>query len=133
MELKITLGDGKKVSTQIAGHVITTDQPSKYGGDDSAPSPYDLFLASIATCAGFFVQSYCNNKGIDSTGIDLTMTTRQDPKTKKVIGFVTTIHLPPSVPAEAHAALRRAAAQCTVKKTIMGQPEFIVETAVRNQ
>ena len=133
MELKITFGDGKKVSTQIGEHVITTDQPTKYGGVDSAPAPYDLFLASIATCAGFFVKSYCDNKGIDAAGIDLTMTTRQDPKTKKVTGFVTTIHLPPSVPAEAHAALRRAAAQCAVKKTIMAQPEFIVETEVRDR
>ena len=65
MELKITFGDGKKVSTQIGEHVITTDQPTKYGGVDSAPAPYDLFLASIATCAGFFVKSYCDNKGIE--------------------------------------------------------------------
>jgi ribosomal protein S12 methylthiotransferase accessory factor len=132
MELKVTLEQGKKVSTRVGEHVITTDQPSKYGGDDSAPAPYDLFLASIATCAGFYVRSYCDTKGIDPTGIDLTLSLTTDAKTKRVTGFVTTINIPASIPADVHAALRRAAAQCAVKKTIMGQPEFIVETVVRD-
>ena len=131
MEIKVTLEDGKKVATQIGAHRIVTDQPTKYGGQDSAPAPFDLFLASIATCAGFFVKSYCDNKGIDADGIDLLMTTQVDEKTKQVTGFVTTITVPPSLPEKVHSALQRAVQQCTVKKTIDAQPAFTVETLVR--
>jgi len=128
MELKVTLGSGKKVETRIGNHVITTDQPAKYGGDDSAPAPFDLFLASIATCAGFFVKSYCDKKGIDTAGIAISMAPELDQKTKQVTGFVTRIQLPESVPQAMHAPLRRAAEQCTVKKAIRNQPTFVVET-----
>ncbi len=128
MELKVTLEGGKKVATKVGNHVITTDQPTKYGGDDSAPAPFDLFIASIATCAGFFIKSYCDNKGIDATGIELSMTPTVDEKTKQVNGFVTKIHIPDSLPQELHAPLRRAAEQCTVKKAIKNQPAFLVET-----
>lgn len=131
MELKVTLEGGKRVATQIGRHLIVTDQPSKYGGEDSAPAPFDLFVASIGTCAGFYVQSYCEHKGIDSTGIDITLRAQRDPQRKQITGFVTTIHVPPDFPEKLHAALEKAAAQCAVKKAIIGNPEFVVETVRR--
>jgi ribosomal protein S12 methylthiotransferase accessory factor len=128
MKLKVTLEGDKRVATQIGNHLIMTDQPGKHGGDDSAPAPYDLFLASIGTCAGFYIQSYCQNKGIDASGIDITLSPRRDPKTKEINGFVTTIHVPPDLPENLHATLKKVAEKCAVKKTIMNNPEFIVET-----
>lgn len=131
MELKVTLEGGKKVATRIDNHVIMTDQPEKNGGTDSAPAPYDLFLASIATCAGFYVQSYCENRNIDSSGIEITMKARRDTKTKAVDGFITTIHVPKDIPQKLHNVFKKVAEQCAVKKTIMNNPEFVVETVVK--
>lgn len=132
MEVKVTLQGEKKVAAHIGDHLVMTDQPSRHGGEDTAPAPYDLFLASIGTCAGFFVQSYCASKGIDSSGIEITLCTQKDAEGKQVTGFVTTIHLPPEIPQKLHAVLRKVAEQCTVKKTIMVNPEFVVETVVRD-
>ena len=84
MELKVTLEGNKRVATQIGNHLIMTDQPTKHGGDDSAPAPYDLFLASIGTCAGFYIKSYCDNKGIDASGIDIVLSAKRDPGTRPV-------------------------------------------------
>jgi putative redox protein len=131
MELKVTLEGGKRVSTQVGNHTIVTDQPAKHGGDDSAPAPYDLFLASIGTCAGFYIQAYCENKGIDSSGIDITLHEKRHTETNQIIGFVTTIHVPPELPQNLYAVLRKVAAQCAVKKTIMSSPEFVVEAVTR--
>lgn len=131
MEVKVKLEGGRRVSTQIGDHLIMTDQPLKHGGTDSAPAPYDLFVASIGTCAGFYVQSYCESKGIDSSGIDITLHLKRDPETKKVSGFVTTIHIPEGLSEKLHSALKKVAEQCAVTKTIMNNPEFIVETTRR--
>lgn len=128
MELKVKLEGGKKISTQIGDHLIMTDQPVKHGGENTAPAPYDLFLASIATCAGFYIQAYCENKHIDSSGISITLRPTRDSEKKTIIGFVTTIHVPESIPQKLHAALKKVAEQCAVKKTIMNNPEFVVET-----
>lgn len=127
MELKVSLEGNKKVSTHIGDHLIMTDQPEKHGGTNSAPAPYDLFLASIATCAGFYIQSYCENKNIDSSGIEITLNVTRDEQ-KSINGFITTIHVPESIPAKLHPVLKKVAAQCAVKKTIMNNPEFVVET-----
>jgi putative redox protein len=132
MELKVSLEGGKRVAMRIGNHLIRTDQPARHGGDDSAPAPYDLFMASIGTCAGFYVQSYCESKGVDSSGIELTLSARRDPKTKQVTGFVTTIHVPPNLPDKLRTALTKVAEQCAVQKTIMSNPEFVVETVTRS-
>ncbi len=132
MALKVTLDSGKLVSTQVGDHLIVTDQPEKQGGTNSAPAPYDLFLASIATCAGFYVQSYCENKNIDPSGIEITLDVTRNEK-KSINGFVTTIHLPVEMPEKLHAVLKKVAAQCAVKKTIMNNPAFTVETVTRDK
>jgi len=127
MELQVRLDGAKRVSTRIGNHEILTDQSVKAGGEDTAPAPFDLFLASIATCAGFFVQSYCANKQIDTAGIGIKLNTRRDPTSKKITTFVITIEIPPNLPAHLHKTLCKVAAQCAVTKTIESQPEFIVE------
>ncbi len=58
MDIKITFPGGKKVDADIGGMLIRTDQPVKYGGDGTAPSPFEHFLASIGTCAGIFVPGF---------------------------------------------------------------------------
>ena len=52
MDMEITFAGGKKINANLNGHLIKTDQPVTSGGENTAPSPYDLFLASIGTCAG---------------------------------------------------------------------------------
>ena len=131
MNMKVTLEGNKKVSTHIGDHLIMTDQPEKHGGSNTAPAPYDLFLASIGTCAGFYVQSYCESKDIDSTGIEITLEAKRDEK-GAINGFVTTIHVPEHIPEKLHAVFKKVAAQCAVKKTIMNNPEFIVETTAKS-
>lgn len=131
MELKVTLEGNKKVSTQVGDHRIMTDQPEKNGGSNSAPAPYDLFVASIATCAGFYVQSYCDNKNIDASGIEIVLKATRDDK-NVINGFVTTIQVPAEFPEKLYGALEKVAAQCAVKKTIVNAPEFSVHTVKRS-
>ncbi|MBW2050564.1 MAG: osmotically inducible protein OsmC, partial [Deltaproteobacteria bacterium] len=50
--VEVSFPGGKRVDAQIGGFTIKTDQSRDNGGDESAPEPFQLFLASIATCAG---------------------------------------------------------------------------------
>ncbi len=129
MEWQIRLGGGTKVSMELGGHEIATDQPQQGGGEDSAPAPFALFLASIGTCAGFYVQAYCANKGIDPTGIRLGLSMERN-EDRSVKAFRTTIYVPESLPQNLHKTLERVAAQCAVKKAIQAAPEFIMRTVV---
>lgn len=127
MGLKVGRVGGKRV----ANHLIMTDQPTAQGAGYSAPAPYDLFMASTRTRVGFYVQSYCENKGIDPSGIEISLSARRDPQTRQISGFLTTIQLPCEFPEKLHGALKKVAEQCAVKKAIMSNPEFVVETVSR--
>lgn len=60
--MEITFDGGKVVTAHSHGQVIRTDQPIDNGGGETAPAPFDLYLASIGTCAGIYVKSFCDNR-----------------------------------------------------------------------
>ncbi len=129
-EVIVTLGGGKRVDARVDGHVIHTDQPLDAGGEDSAPSPYSLFLSSIAACAGFFVQRFCDSRQLSTAGIRIVQTTRADPETRKLAAIDIAVELPDSFPEKYREAVVRAVDGCSVKRAILSQPE--IHCAVRD-
>jgi putative redox protein len=135
VEIKISFPGGKKVNAEIDGFIIHTDQPPKYGGDGSAPSPFDHFLASIGTCAGIYVLSFCQERKIPAENISLVQRLEygKTPEGKTFIEkIVIDIIVPPGFPEKYHKALIKVADQCAVKKAIMKPPAFEVKTTVKN-
>lgn len=128
--LTVTFSGGKRVDAEYGGHVFRTDQPVAAGGEDSAPAPFSLFLASIGTCAGIYVLGFCQNRGLPTDGIQLKQTMRYDPTTGALAGVDIDIEVPPSFPEKYRDALIRVAEKCAVKKAIAAQPEFGIRTVV---
>ncbi len=116
MSIKIHLAGGKKVNAKIEGFEIKTDQPVHAGGEGSAPDPFTLFLASIGTCAGVYVQSFCDNRKISTDGIRINMDYQYD-KIAKLIGkILIDIVVPPDFPGHYDNAVISSAGLCTVKR-----------------
>jgi ribosomal protein S12 methylthiotransferase accessory factor len=128
MEIKITFPGGKKVDAEVGGMTVRTDQPMKYGGDGTAPSPFEHFLASIGTCAGIFVLGFCQKRDLPTEGMTLTQRMEYVPADKgmKLGKIAISINLPAGFPEKYRDAVVRVADQCAVKKTIMEPPEFEV-------
>jgi ribosomal protein S12 methylthiotransferase accessory factor len=129
-EIVVTLPGGRRVDAQVGPHVVRTDQPRSNGGEDTAPSPFQLFLASLGTCAGIFVQGFCASRQLSSEGIRIVERAETDPETGVLRAVSLRIEVPPSFPEKYRAALVRVADQCSVKRAIQAQPEFQVETVV---
>ena len=109
--------DGRgKVNASIKGFTVKTDQNVKAGGEGSAPEPFTLFLASIATCAGVYVQSFCIQRDIPSNEITLTMDYEMDLVTKMIALIRIDIHVPGGFPEKYEGAVINAAALCAVKR-----------------
>jgi ribosomal protein S12 methylthiotransferase accessory factor len=128
-EMTVTFAGGKRIAVSYDKFEIMTDQSVKYGGEASAPEPYDLFLASLATCAGVYVLGFCDKRGISSDGIRLLQSWQRDSK-GKVVQIKLDIQVPASFPDKYHSALIRAASQCAVKKTLESPPEIVTNTVV---
>ena len=133
MEIAVSLREGKKVSAKIKEFDIETDQSKKGGGDGSAPAPFDLFLASIATCAGFYVLDFCTTRKIATDDVRLVMRTRRDDEMKMIDKISIEVRLPADFPEKYKPAIIRAVDLCTVKKHIVQAPEFETYTAVAGE
>jgi len=130
MDMMIDFPGGARVDAHFASFTVKTDQPPDGGGEGSAPTPFDTFLASFGTCAGIFVLGFCRQRGIDPNGIRLHQRGDYDPAT----GLVQTLHLdiqlPASFPEKYKAAVIRAAEQCKVRRTLDRPPVLDVQASV---
>lgn len=126
-EILVTLPGGRRVDARLGEHVVRTDQPRDNGGEDTAPSPFQLFLAAIGTCAGIFVQGFCAKRGLPTEGIRIVERTRYA-EDGTLVGVDLDIEVPAGFPEKYREALVRVADQCSVKKAIQAQPVFQVRT-----
>lgn len=130
MQMIITLDGNKKVNAEYKGMVIKTDQPQKAGGEGSAPEPFSLFLASIGTCAGIYVKSFCDQRGIPADDIKLIQTMNFNTDKKMIDSINIEIMLPDGFPEKYKDAVIKAAELCTVKKHLADPPGISVTTNI---
>jgi putative redox protein len=127
-DMIITFAGGKKVNADFNGFTIRTDQGVYAGGEGSAPEPFTLFLSSIGTCAGIFVLSFCQSRGIPTDGIRLVQSHAPKEGGRGIGKITITIELPPDFPEKYRDAVISAANLCAVKRHIMEPPVFDVRT-----
>jgi len=131
--MEVTFDGGKVITAHINGHTIRTDQPLTAGGENSAPSPFELFLASIGTCAGIYIKSFCDQRNISSENIKIIQTAEYNKETGLPVNIKLDIQLPPDFPEKYKAAVINAAELCKVKKTIASPPKFeVISTIQKN-
>lgn len=120
MEMEIVLAGGDRVDARFDGLTVSTDQ------DGTAPAPFDLFLASIATCAGIYVARFCAQRGIAIDGVRLVQRATRDPQSRMIRRIEIDVELPEDFPDQYRAAVVRAAEQCAVKKHLADPPSIDV-------
>jgi ribosomal protein S12 methylthiotransferase accessory factor len=126
MAINIFFDGGKKVNAVIHGFTVKTDQPIREGGENTAPAPFALFLASLATCAGFYVKSFCDHRNIPADEITLTMNYEVDQATHLISKMIIEINVPQDFPEKYDAAVINAAAVCTVKRHLNPEIQHII-------
>jgi len=123
-EITVSFPGNLKVDAHVNEFVISTDQPEKSGGDGSAPAPFQLFTASIATCAGYFAVKFCKARNIETTGMSLVLKYEWDKEQKRYPKMAIELKLPEAFPEKYRKAIVRAMDQCVVKQHILQAPEF---------
>jgi len=127
--MEITFNGGKVVTAHTRGHIIKTDQPVANKGENSAPTPFELYLAAIGTCAGIYVKSFCDNRKIPTDKIKIVQKTEYDKETGLPVNITIDIKLPPDFPEQYIDPVINVAGLCKVKKSIMSPPVFEIITS----
>ncbi len=127
MEIRVSFPGGKRVDAHFGDRVVRTDQGPEYGGEGSAPAPFDVFLASLAACAGVYVLGFCQARNLPMDGIELTQSHDTNPESGRLDRVRISIRVPAGFPEKYVPALERVAAKCAVKRVIQDPPEFVIE------
>jgi len=126
MSIQVSLPGGVRVDALVDSFTIKTDQPVRAGGEGSAPAPFTLFLASLATCAGYYVKAFCDSRQIDTSGISLTMDTEYNHAEKMIGKVIIRIMVPADFPEKYEGAVINAAAVCAVKRHLSEKIENVI-------
>jgi len=116
MAIEVYFDGGKKVNALVNGFDIKTDQIVQSGGEGSAPEPFTLFLTSLVTCAGIYVKSFCDQRGIPSDEIRLYQDIEYNPVARMIGKIKIRIAVPENFPEKYDNALINTASLCPVKK-----------------
>ncbi|MDP9092957.1 MAG: OsmC family protein [Actinomycetota bacterium] len=111
-----------RFEVSIRGHTITIDQPTDTGGEDTAPTPTELFIAGLASCVAFYARRYLARHDLDATGLQVSARFAMGGKPNRVTDIAIQIAPPFGLPEARRAALLAVASHCTVHNTLERPP-----------
>lgn len=130
VSVDVTPEEGHRFAIAVRDHIVYVDQPTTAGGADSAPTPLELFLASLAACVAHYARGYLDRHDLASDGLAVHANGDLVNGPARLDEIVIELTLPASFPEERRAALVAVANKCTVHNTLEHQPTVRIEAAV---
>jgi putative redox protein len=120
--IRVDYEEGDRLLITTRGHVLVSDQPVEDGGEDSAPTPTELFLSGLAGCVAFYAERFLRRNGLSTAGLRVTCTYRWASNPNRV-GAIDLEVTAPSLTAERREAFTKVIDHCTVHNTLRQPPE----------
>ena len=122
--LEVLFPGGKRVDVRVREFEIQTDQSVKGGGEARAPEPFDLFLSSMAACAGIYALNFCTSRDLSTEGLALSLDWDRDPANPLNASVRYQLRLPAGFPDKYRSSILKSIDLCAVKKHIQNPPSF---------
>ena len=124
-ELRVTHDGGARFRIDVRGHALFVDQPLSAHGADTAPTPTELFVASVAACAAFYGRTYLARRGLPDT-VDVTARWRLSRAPDRV-AQVSLLVDAPGVPRDKLAVFQRVLDGCLVHNTLKNPSDVKIQ------
>lgn len=125
--MKISYEGKRQFTASERGHSITVDLPEAKGGEDTGLTPPELLSASLGTCIGVYVTSYCESVGVDCTGMTIEVKQDMAENPNRIGRLHAKVHIPGGVPENRMAAVKKVAGHCLIHQTLCSLPELTIE------
>jgi putative redox protein len=126
MDVRFVAGEAYEVT--VRGHRIVVDQPADAGGQDSAPTPTELFVASLAACVAFYAGRFLTRHGYSRDGLAVSAGYEMaSDRPARVAGVRLTVRVPAGLPPGRWAALRAVVSHCTVHNSLAVPPPVTID------
>ncbi|HVQ91820.1 MAG TPA: OsmC family protein [Mycobacteriales bacterium] len=127
-QLQVRFESGESYEVTVRGHRILVDQPADAGGQDTAPTPTELFVASLATCVAFYAGRYLTRHGTSRDGLTVSVSYQMaTDRPARVTGIRLTVRVPADLPPERWPALQAVISHCTVHNSLTTPPSVNIE------
>jgi uncharacterized OsmC-like protein len=127
--VRVDYESGDRFRIAVRQHTISVDQPASDGGEDTAPTPTELFIASLASCVAFYARRFAARHDIPTDGLAVTAEFSMASHPARVGEITLQLHVPAELSPEQQAALVAVTSHCTVHSTLMQPPEVRIELA----
>ena len=107
---------------------IKTDQKKIYGGDNTAPEPFNIFFSSLASCAGIYAVSFCDTRKLDTSGMNLILEAVFKEGQKYMDEIKLTLHVNKGFPEKYIKPVIKSMNSCAVKNQL--HPDIKTSTSV---
>jgi uncharacterized OsmC-like protein len=127
--VRVDYESGDRFRIAVRQHTLSVDQPASDGGEDTAPTPTELFIASLASCVAFYARRFASRHGIRTDGLAVTADFSMASHPARVGEITLQLHVPGELSPEQQASLLAVTSHCTVHSTLMQPPEVRLELA----
>ena len=105
----------------IGHHAMRADEPTRLGGRDTGPAPYDFLLAGLGACTAMTLRMYASKHGWPVEGITVTLRHKKvaaAEQTGLIDQFERVIAISGALSQEQKEKLLEIANQCPVSRTL---------------
>ena len=120
--ISVSFPGGTRVDAALDGFTVRTDQLPRNGGKGTTPQPFDLFFVSLATCAGISALDYCQERGLPTAGLGVTLVARRHASEPRYDRVRVEVAIPDGFPEGRARGLLAEVEDCSVKRHILKPP-----------
>jgi putative redox protein len=113
----------------VRHHVLHADQPVDAGGADTAPTPTELFVASLASCVAYYARRFLERHELPYAGLSVVGEWHMGIRPSRVSTVKLSIATPAGIPQATQKALLAVASHCTVQNSLEHPPEVTIALA----
>ena len=122
--MKVTFQENKRITAEINGNIIDTDQSTKSGGLGENPNPFEIFKASIGCCMGYYVMTFCMERDIPVNSVWMNVDFDEETKIDQVN---VKINIGEGFPDKYINAIAKSTDACKIKKLFKAPPSFDIQ------
>jgi putative redox protein len=112
---------GDRLLVAVRGHTLLADQPVEDGGGDTAPTPTEIFIASLAGCVAFYAERFLRRHGLSTEGLKVACAYEWAEGPHRVGAIDVSVEAP-SLTADRREAFERVIDHCTIHNTLRVPP-----------
>ncbi|AMP20670.1 hypothetical protein AZF37_05305 [endosymbiont 'TC1' of Trimyema compressum] len=116
----VTFPGGAQTNVSFRNQNVISDQPPEDGGEDSAPTPYELYFAALGVCicSSTVVLEFLQHRNIDLRDVYVEVKMNYNETSQLVEAVDLVVNVPDSYPEQYRKALVAAMNVCHVKRQI---------------